>query len=522
MAAHTYRTWLWHQVGFATWNAQWYGGHHMAGYSLLYPPLAARRRHAARRRGRRASSRSWLFARLARRRAPTPAAGRARRVAVPRRRDEQRGDRADAVHARHRARRRRLGLRAALARRAPPRCRSRASGRARWPGVFLVVGRRRRARGARPRGDAGRAPGRLAHRARARRAGGGGRARDGAAVPRGRPGPLRRHRVLADAARLPAPRSRSSTRAARDRAVGRRRSTSRVLVAAFALPNSLGQNALRPGRSARPGAARALRPPARAAGRGRGRGRRPALPAVAARRARRRGGARRPVHRAGLPRRGPALPRRRARSPGERRRGAADAQPLGGRLPGAGTIPLARGWHRQLDRKVNPLFYGTAAGSTPARYERWLRDNAVRWVALPDAPLDFSARPERRLLRAALPSCGRVYALAATGGSGRCATPAARVGPGAPDRRGRRRLRPARRSRPGWVLVRQHGTPYWTVTRRRRLRARDRAPGWTLVDVRRAGLLRVRARFSARGALRREPRCATPPPDRSAVRPTPL
>src|SRR5688500_3089347 len=41
MAAHTYRTWLWNQVGFATWNAQWYGGHHMAGYSLLYPPLAA-------------------------------------------------------------------------------------------------------------------------------------------------------------------------------------------------------------------------------------------------------------------------------------------------------------------------------------------------------------------------------------------------------------------------------------------------------------------------------------------------
>ena len=29
------------EVGFATWNAQWYGGHHMAGYSLLYPPLAA-------------------------------------------------------------------------------------------------------------------------------------------------------------------------------------------------------------------------------------------------------------------------------------------------------------------------------------------------------------------------------------------------------------------------------------------------------------------------------------------------
>ena len=42
-----------------------------------------------------------------------------------------------------------------------------------------------------------------------------------------------------------------------------------VLVAAFAFPNSLGQNALRPGRRARPGAARAVRPPARPARGGR-------------------------------------------------------------------------------------------------------------------------------------------------------------------------------------------------------------------------------------------------------------
>src|SRR5215216_2454101 len=74
MAAHTYRTWLWHQVGFATWNAQWYGGHHMAGYSLLYPPLAALA-------GTRlvgvvaAVAAVGLFAVLARRMAPTPATG---------------------------------------------------------------------------------------------------------------------------------------------------------------------------------------------------------------------------------------------------------------------------------------------------------------------------------------------------------------------------------------------------------------------------------------------------------------
>src|SRR5215213_6308929 len=73
MAAHTYRTWLWNQVGFATWNAQWYGGHHMAGYSLLYPPLAALA-------GTRfvgvaaAVAAVGLFALVARRIAPTPTA----------------------------------------------------------------------------------------------------------------------------------------------------------------------------------------------------------------------------------------------------------------------------------------------------------------------------------------------------------------------------------------------------------------------------------------------------------------
>ena len=74
MAGHTYRAWLWHQTGFALWNAQWYGGHHVAGYSLLYPPLAAVA-------GTRlvgvvaAIAAVWLFARLARRRAASPAAG---------------------------------------------------------------------------------------------------------------------------------------------------------------------------------------------------------------------------------------------------------------------------------------------------------------------------------------------------------------------------------------------------------------------------------------------------------------
>jgi hypothetical protein len=63
----------------------------------------------------------------------------------------------------------------------------------------------------------------------------------------------------------------------------------------------------------------------------------------------------------------------------------------------ADAVPLARGWERQLDEKANPLFYD-GRPLTADRYYRWLRDGAVRWVALPDAPLDYSAQAEARLL----------------------------------------------------------------------------------------------------------------------------
>jgi hypothetical protein len=63
----------------------------------------------------------------------------------------------------------------------------------------------------------------------------------------------------------------------------------------------------------------------------------------------------------------------------------------------ATAVPLARGWERQLDQKVNPLFYDDRRFTTE-RYQAWLSENAVRWVALPAAPLDYSARAEARLL----------------------------------------------------------------------------------------------------------------------------
>ena len=61
-------------------------------------------------------------------------------------------------------------------------------------------------------------------------------------------------------------------------------------------------------------------------------------------------------------------------------------------------VALARGWERQLDRERNGLFYESRQ-LTPARYHAWLLGEAVAYVALPDAPLDYSAISEARLLR---------------------------------------------------------------------------------------------------------------------------
>lgn len=77
-------------------------------------------------------------------------------------------------------------------------------------------------------------------------------------------------------------------------------------------------------------------------------------------------------------------------------------------------VPIARGWIRQLDRHWNALFYGdgahAAAPISGAAYRAWLDDNAVRWVALPDADPDYASRRVVALLRAGeVPGLRRVW-----------------------------------------------------------------------------------------------------------------
>ncbi len=63
-------------------------------------------------------------------------------------------------------------------------------------------------------------------------------------------------------------------------------------------------------------------------------------------------------------------------------------------------IPLARGWERQLDRKLNPLFYDDTL--TPTEYHLWLDHLAVRYVALSNGELDYAGRDEAELIRGGL------------------------------------------------------------------------------------------------------------------------
>ncbi|WP_343448805.1 hypothetical protein [Micromonospora oryzae] len=84
-----------------------------------------------------------------------------------------------------------------------------------------------------------------------------------------------------------------------------------------------------------------------------------------------------------------------------------------------GDVPLARGWLRQADVDRNPLFFcqvpgaeGTGVPLTAASYRDWLADNAVQYVAVPDAPLSWVGRPEVELVDKGLPYLAEIWSTA--------------------------------------------------------------------------------------------------------------
>jgi hypothetical protein len=163
----------------------------------------------------------------------------------------------------------------------------------------------------------------------------------------------------------------------------------------------------------------------------------------------------------------------------------------------AGRVSLARGWEKQLDERYDGVLL--TRGLTAAAYYRWLRAQAVSYVALPDTPLDPSSAQEGRLIEGGLPYLRevlrtrhwRIYAV-------RDATPLAR-GPGVLSGMGHDWF--ALRARAGGrFLVRVRYTRYWTVTHGAACVGRARG-GWTAVTVRGPGAVRVAASFSLGRAL---------------------
>ena len=155
-------------------------------------------------------------------------------------------------------------------------------------------------------------------------------------------------------------------------------------------------------------------------------------------------------------------------------------------------FPLARGWERQTDRNLNPLFYADHLGA--ARYRQWLDRLAVGYVALPNTELDYAGVKEAALIRSGLPYLKRIP----VGGDWQLfkvidarpmvTRPARLTGL---DTDGFTVAAPIS----GSYEVRIRSTPYWRVESG--FGCVEPGPGdWTLVTLDRPGQLKVAADFS--------------------------
>ena len=170
----------------------------------------------------------------------------------------------------------------------------------------------------------------------------------------------------------------------------------------------------------------------------------------------------------------------------------------------AAEAPLARGWLRQLDTGRNDIFYKGVLNELT--YASWLSENAVRYVALPDAKPDRSSYRERALIERGLPYLRlrarfdhwRIYEVT---------LPTPIVVPTGDanivlDQLGSDELL-LRVRKPGDALVRVRWTPYWLA----KGGCVEREGEWTRVTARKEGFLRLVTRFSPERVLQRGRRC---------------
>jgi hypothetical protein len=151
-------------------------------------------------------------------------------------------------------------------------------------------------------------------------------------------------------------------------------------------------------------------------------------------------------------------------------------------------VPLARGWFRQDDFPANAVLYEDL---TARRYAAWLRRTGVRYVFLPDDPLDYSATNEAALLRSGRSGLDEVahiggwtvYELPRP-------TPIATPADGISVVELSSNAVTLRVSEPGVYRLRLRYTPYWRVERGTAC-ASPREPWGTDLRVTEAGLVRL-------------------------------
>jgi hypothetical protein len=165
-------------------------------------------------------------------------------------------------------------------------------------------------------------------------------------------------------------------------------------------------------------------------------------------------------------------------------------------LPAAG-IPITRGWFRQEDFPRNELLYRDEVGART--WINWLRRMAVRYVVLPDAPLDYSAAEEEELLRNGRAGLVPVFRSAHTTVYAVSAPRKLVTGPGRTEvlQFGQSRLT-FTVSAPGRYRIATSWSPYWKVSRG--CLERDQA-GMTVLYAPGPGVVTMRFRLKAGRAL---------------------
>ena len=165
-------------------------------------------------------------------------------------------------------------------------------------------------------------------------------------------------------------------------------------------------------------------------------------------------------------------------------------------------FPLARGWERQLDIKYNSLFYDHTL--TPATYDAWLHKLAVRFVAVSDADLDYSAHEETALIDRGLPYLKlvfesrdwHVYAVQNPAPIAQGAATLRSLGPSSMT---------LQATHPGTVQLRVRFTPYWALGKGSGCVIDDN--GFTTLRLRGGGPVTLVTKFSLGRIGATSPRC---------------